>query len=401
MRGEDRRGAYIVPGFRAAGVAVGIKADGRPDLALIHSDVAAVAAGIFTTNRFAAAPVEIDRERVAQGTARVILANSGNANAATGPGGREDALLTSRALSRLLDIPENQILLASTGVIGHRLPVDRILNGLPRLVAGLRPDGIEDAETAIMTTDRFPKMAVATARLGGEPVTVCGIAKGAGMIEPHMATMLAFLMTDAVVPRADLVALFRRAARSTFNALSVDGCESTNDTALILANGVAGNRPIEARRADGRRFGAMLEEVMGRLARAMAEDGEGATKRIEIRISGARTRGDARRIAYAIARSNLVKTAFYGGDPNWGRIIAAAGSVGIPLPVDRVELFFEDVRLFAAGHGETPDQGRLDAIMKRPVIRIRLEIAMGNAECVLQASDLTHDYVTLNAHYHT
>ncbi len=401
MQGEDRRESYIVPGFRAAGVAVGIKADGRRDLALIRSDVPAVAAGVFTTNRFPAAPVVIDRERLAGGTASAILVNSGNANAATGPEGLEDALLTSRALSGLLDIPENEILLASTGVIGHRLPVDRILNGLPRLVAALRPEGMEDAEAAIMTTDRFPKMAVATARLGGRTVTVCGIAKGAGMIEPHMATMLAFLTTDAVVPRADLEALFRRAAGSTFNAVSVDGCESTNDTALILANGVAGNRPIRAGSVDGRRFGALLEEVTGRLARAMAEDGEGATKRIEIRITGARTRGEARRIAYAVARSNLVKTAFYGGDPNWGRIIAAAGSVGIPLPADRVELFFEEVRLFASGRGEAPDPGRLAAIMQQPVIHLRLEIAMGNAAFVVQTSDLTHDYVTLNAHYHT
>ncbi|MCK9233085.1 MAG: bifunctional glutamate N-acetyltransferase/amino-acid acetyltransferase ArgJ [Syntrophales bacterium] len=397
----ERNQTYIVPGFTASGIAAGIKADGRTDLALIRSDVPAVAAGVFTTNRFPAAPVQIDRERIARGAARAILANSGNANAATGPDGLKDALASSRELARRLAIPEHQILVASTGVIGHRLPLEKILAGLPRLVADLSPEGIPAAEEAILTTDRFPKLAVARTRCGGRDVTVCGLAKGAGMIEPHMATMLAFILTDAVVLRDDLDRLFRRAVRSTFNAISVDGCESTNDTALILANGVAANRPIAARGADGRRFGAMLTEVMGQLARDMVEDGEGATKRVEICVSGARTRAEARRIAYAVARSNLVKTAFYGGDPNWGRIIAAAGSVGIALTADRVTLHFEDVLMFADGQGRAPDPERIFAIMQQPIIRIRLEVAMGKAAFVLQTSDLTRDYVALNAHYHT
>jgi glutamate N-acetyltransferase/amino-acid N-acetyltransferase len=397
----ERNQTYIVPGFAASGIAAGIKADGRPDLALIRSDVPAVAAGVFTTNRFPAAPVQIDRERVARGTARAILANSGNANAATGPDGLKDALATSRELARRLAIPKHEVLVASTGVIGHRLPLDKILAGLPGLVADLSPGGIPAAEEAILTTDRFPKLAVARARCGGRDVAVCGLAKGAGMIEPHMATMLAFILTDAVVPRDDLDRLFRRAVRSTFNAISVDGCESTNDTALILANGVAANRPITAGGADGRRFGAMLTEVMGHLARAMVEDGEGATKRVELCVSGARNRAEARRIAYAVARSNLVKTAFYGGDPNWGRIIAAAGSVGIALTAERVALHFEDVLMFADGKGRAPDPERISAIMSRPVIHIRLDLGMGRASFIVQTSDLTHDYVALNAHYHT
>ncbi len=397
----ERNQTYIVPGFAASGIAAGIKADGRPDLALIRSDVPAVAAGVFTTNRFPAASVQIDRDRVARGTARAILANSGNANAATGPDGLADALATSRELARRLAIPEEEVLVASTGVIGHRLPLDRILDGIPRLVAGLKPGGIPAAEEAILTTDRFPKLAVARVRCGGREITVCGLAKGAGMIEPHMATMLAFILTDAVVPRDDLGRLFRRAVRTTFNAISVDGCESTNDTALILANGVAANRPIAAGGAEGRRFGAMLTEVMGQLARAMVEDGEGATKRVELCVSGARNRAEARRIAYAVARSNLVKTAFYGGDPNWGRIIAAAGSVGIPLTADRVVLHFEEVLLFSGGQGRAPDPGRISAIMQQPVIHIRLDLGMGRADFVVQTSDLTRDYVALNAHYHT
>ncbi|OIP91130.1 MAG: bifunctional ornithine acetyltransferase/N-acetylglutamate synthase, partial [Syntrophaceae bacterium CG2_30_58_14] len=327
---------HRVPGFLANGIHTGIKPNGDRDLALILSTRPATAAGVFTTNCFKAAPVLLDMERIRSGVAQAVIANSGVANAATGTEGLADALSVSRAASIELGIADETVLVASTGVIGQRLPLQKITGGVKRLAAGLRDGGIPDAEAAIMTTDRFPKIASRKGVIGKKEVTLCGIAKGAGMIQPHMATMLAFIMTDAAIARDALDHAFRQSVAGSFNAISVDGCMSTNDTAVILANGVAGNRPLRRGSRSLGVFGELLSDLLSELARGLVRDGEGATKVIEITVAGARTLRDAERVAYAVANSNLVKTAFFGGDPNWGRIISAAGSVGIDLPVGQV-----------------------------------------------------------------
>ncbi len=392
---------YRVPGFLANGIHAGIKANGCQDLAMIFSTRPATAAGVFTTNSFKAAPVLLDMERIRAGIAQAVIANSGIANAATGSEGFADTLAVSRAASRELGIADDLVLVASTGVIGHRLPLPKIEAGMKGLVAGLHDDGIQDAEAGIMTTDRFPKIASRKGMIGQKEVTLCGIAKGAGMIEPRMATMLAFIMTDAVIGREVLESVFRQSIDGSFNAISVDGCMSTNDTALILANGFAGNPEIRQKSNGLGCFAEMLSSLLAELARGLVRDGEGATKVIEITVEEAKTLRDARRVAYAIANSNLVKTAFFGGDPNWGRIISAAGSVGIDLPADRVRLFFEDVPLFAGGKGIGGREEELVDIMKQTEIRVRIGLGMGRRCWTVCTSDLSFDYVKINAHYHT
>src|SRR3989339_674157 len=380
---------YRVPGFLANGVRAGIKTNGDRDLAMLFSIRPARAAGVFTTNGFKAAPVLIDMERTRWGVAQAVIVNSGIANAATGREGLADALAVSRAASRELGIADDLVLVASTGVIGHRLPLRKIEAGMRGLVAGLHADGIPDAEAGIMTTDRFPKIACRKGRIGQQEVTLCGIAKGAGMIEPHMATMLAFIMTDALIGAEALDAVFRQSVERSFNSVTVDGCMSTNDTAIILANGFARNPRIKKGSRRLGRFAELLSSLMSELARELVRDGEGATKVIEITVEEARTLGDAQRVAYAIANSNLVKTAFFGGDPNWGRIISAAGSAGIPLPVDQVRLFFEDVPVFSGGKGVAGREGELDAVMKKVQIRVRLGLGMGRRSWTVFASDLS------------
>jgi len=390
-----------VPGFLASGIHTGIKADGRPDLAMIFSKRPATAAGVFTTNCFKAAPVLLDMERIRSGRAQAVIANSGVANAATGEEGIADALTVSRAASGELGIPDDMVLVASTGVIGRRLPLSKILAGVKPLVAALHADGIPDAEAGIMTTDRFPKIACRNGIIGSKEVNLCGIAKGAGMIEPHMATMLAFVMTDADIEHDALDRAFRHSVEHSFNTVTVDGCMSTNDTAIILANGFAGNRRIKRGARHLGRFSELLFSLMSELSRELVRDGEGATKVIEITVEGARTLRDAQRVAYAIADSNLVKTAFFGCDPNWGRIISAAGSAGLSLPVDQVQLFFEDLPVFSGGKGIAGREAALAEVMKRPQIRVRLGLGMGRRSWTVFASDLSFDYVEINAHYHT
>lgn len=392
---------YRVPGFLANGIHAGIKTNGGRDLAMLFSMKPAIAAGVFTTNSFKAAPVLIDQERIRTGIAQAVIVNSGVANAATGPEGYADALAVSRAASGKLGIADELVLVASTGVIGHRLPLAKIVAGMGGLVSGLHAEGIPDAEAGIMTTDRFPKIAFRKGMIRGREVTLCGIAKGAGMIEPHMATMLAFVMTDAVIGREALDTVFRQSVGASFNAVSVDGCMSTNDTALILANGIAGNPEITKRSGALDQFRGMLMPLLADLARALVRDGEGATKVIEITVDEAKTLSDARRVAFAVANSNLVKTAFFGGDPNWGRIISAVGSVGIDLPVDKVRLFFEGVPLFADGKGSPGREEELATIMKQTEIRVRIGLGMGRRSWTVCSSDLTYDYVKINAHYHT
>lgn len=392
---------WTVPGFRAAGIASGIKEDGRKDLALIVSDEPAAAAGLFTTNAFKAAPVVVDMERIRSGRAQAVLTNSGNANAAMGPDGIADARASSRAVSEVLGIPEDLILLASTGVIGRRLPVGKILSGVRPLVGALRTDGMEEAQEAMLTTDRFPKMAVRVDSIDGRPVTVLGMAKGAGMIQPNMATMLSYVLTDAAVEPRLLDTLLREGVARSFNAISVDGCMSTNDTVLVLANGRAGNRPFRKGDREGRTFRGMLSSVLEEMALAMVRDGEGATKVVMLEVSGARTRADARKVAYAVGNSNLFKTACFGGDPNWGRVIGAVGAAGVPVNPDAVEVSFGGVVVFSGGRGIPAATAELARVMASDRIHVRIDLAAGRGAFVLHASDLTFDYVKINAHYTT
>jgi glutamate N-acetyltransferase/amino-acid N-acetyltransferase len=390
-----------VTGFMANGIHVGIKENGQKDLALIFSQVPAAVSGVFTNNSFKAAPVLIDQERVKKGVAQAILVNSGNANAATGAKGYEDSIFMARLASERLNIKEDLVLVSSTGIIGYRLPMKKIESGIGCLVEGLRKNGIPDAEEAIMTTDKFPKMACRKGIIGSKEITVCGIAKGAGMIEPHMATMLAFIMTDANVGAPILDRIFRQAVNASFNAITVDGCMSTNDTAIILANGLAGNRAINAPSRDLNLFKEMLLSVASDLATAIVRDGEGATKIIEVMVEEASSKGDAKKIAYAIANSNLVKTALFGCDPNWGRILSAAGSAGVLLPVDAVQLYFGDVPVFINGQGIYGHEDELADIIAKECVRIRIKIGMGNKTYRVLASDLSDEYIRINSHYHT
>lgn len=390
-----------VPGFLANGISVGIKDDQKKDLGLIYSTIPAKVAAVFTKNTFKAAPVLIDAERVKKGMAQAIITNSGCANAATGKEGYSDALEISAALTKQLKIKEEHVLLCSTGVIGTRLPVKKIESGIGKLVAGLNEFGIEDAEEAMMTTDKYPKIAIRRGIVGAKDITICGIAKGAGMIEPNMATLLTYVMTDALIDAKALNTVFRQAIDSTFNTISVDGCMSTNDTAIILANGLAGNNPLEKAQARLQRFRDMLSDVLMELACAVVKDGEGATKFISVMVEGAKSRSDARKVAYSIANSNLVKTAFFGEDPNWGRIIAALGASGVPLEKEKVSLSIGDLQVFSQDAPANISLNKLKGIFQKDRIDVHVQLGSGDKSYCVYTSDLSYDYVKINADYST
>jgi len=397
---EDRN-SIVVPGFLANGIQAGIKEDGRMDLSLIYSLKPSSAAGVFTTNAFKAAPVILDMDRLRNGKAQAIIANSGNANAATGKQGLRDARAMTRYAASALKVPESLVLVASTGIIGRRLPIEKIRTHVGPLVRGLRPSGIADALQGIMTTDQFPKIEYRKRSIGGKEITICGIAKGAGMIEPCMATMLSFIMTDASVDSTELKRSLVRAVDVSFNAISVDGCMSTNDTVILMANGSAGNMRMTRRSGNLSLFQQTLDEVLCGLALAIVRDGEGATKVIAVTVEEARSREEARRVAFSVARSNLVKAAFFGKDPNWGRIISAIGASGVSVSVDRVRLYFDNVALFRKGRSVNTDPEKLKAIMEKQYIQVLVRLGQGRAAFSAFASDLTYDYVKINAHYHT
>ena len=390
-----------VPGFLANGISCGIKKGDQKDLGLIYSKVPAKVAALFTKNTFKAAPLLINEKRVKKGMAQAIITNSGCANAATGKEGHRDALLVSSALSRELNIKEEMILLASTGVIGKRLPVKKIECGIGKLVKGLNDAGIEDAEKAMMTTDKYPKIAIRKGVVGAKDVTICGIAKGAGMIEPNMATLLTYVMTDALIDSKALNTVFHQAINSTFNSISVDGCMSTNDMAIIMANGLAGNNPLEKVQARLQRFRDMLTDVLMELCQAVVQAGEGATKFITIMINGAKSKSDARSAAYSIANSNLVKTAFFGEDPNWGRIIAALGASGINMEKEKISLTIGDMPIFAQNAPLNFESNKLKGIFHQNRIEVKVDLGAGDKSYYVYSSDLSHDYVKINAEYST
>ncbi len=394
---ELAEGCVVSPvGFKAAGVACGLKPEGR-DLALIVSDRPASAAGMFTTNRVTAAPIRVNRAHLQDGQAQAIVANSKNANACTGDQGLLDARRMARASADVLGLTPERVLVNSTGVIGVPMPMHKIDSGLPEAAAQLRDDGWEDAAEAIMTTDTTPKMATLQMACAGQRLTLCGIAKGAGMIAPNMATMLAFLATDATLSSTDLLAGLRRAVGKSFNCITVDGDMSTNDTVLILANGAGEKLAGKQRQA----FQQGLDALCISLAKQIARDGEGATKLIAVRVVGARRDDDARKIGLSVANSSLVKTAVFGNDPNWGRILCAVGYAGVPIDEGSISVSVAGIPIFARGQGLHFDDGAaVDALSKREV-EIQIDIGQGAESADIYTCDLTYDYVRINAEYTT
>ncbi len=385
-------------GFQATGVAAGLKKNGRNDLGLIFSRVPATAAGVFTQNRVQAAPVVLDRERIKTGVCQAVLVNSGNANCCTGEQGMRDAREMARLAASALDIPEESVLVASTGVIGQLLPVDKIQKSLPSLVQSLRPDGFMMLAEAIMTTDTVPKVVSRKGTLDGKVFTVTGTAKGAGMIAPNMATMLCFVCTDVGATADQLHHCLYASVEQSFNRITIDGDTSTNDTALILANGLSG--AIIQSPANLAVFQDVLNDVLVTLAKMLVKDGEGATKLVEIRVRGAATDRDARKIAETVAGSSLVKTAIFGEDANWGRILAAAGRAGVAFEPERMDIFFNDVLMFSRGSGRgAAVEDEVTKVLKLSEFVITIDLHSGGCQTSVWTCDFSVEYVRINADY--
>jgi glutamate N-acetyltransferase/amino-acid N-acetyltransferase len=391
-----------IKGFKFSAVEAAVKKPGRLDLALIYSERPAAVAAVYTTNKVKAAPVLLSMERTRNGVGQALVVNSGNANACTGSRGMDDARETARLVAEGLGIPDEAVLISSTGVIGQHLPMERIRKAISPLVEGLSEGVLADLAAAIMTTDTFPKMAVREGAAGGIPYTIAGVAKGAGMIMPNMATMLAFVVTDAAVDPDWLSPAFREANDASFNIISVDGDTSTNDTSLIMANGAAGNIPIRPGTPEAAQFEGLLRELLLALARDIVRDGEGATKFVEITVTGAVSNAEAKRAAMAVANSSLVKTAFFGQDANWGRILAAVGYSGAEVDQDRVTLAFDDVRMVQDGvfvGGDAEERGT--AVLRKKEFAVTVDLRLGSGRATVYTSDLSYDYVKINADYRT
>ena len=397
-------GVCSAKGFRAAGVAAEVKYKGRNDVALIVADEPCAAAALFTTNKVAAAPVVYDRSVIKGGRIQAILANSGCANACTGEQGLADARLSALVTAGELGIDPHHVIVASTGVIGRRLPMDRLLAGMKLAKKALGRTAAHglDAEKAIMTTDTRPKQACATTTVGGKKVVVGGMSKGSGMIEPNMATMLGFVTTDAAVSPRMLRRALQLAVGKSFNRLVVDGDESTNDSVFLLASGKAGNREIDKPGKDFDAFLEALESVCVSLARQMATDGEGATKFVTVTVKGAKTERDAERAARAVAKSPLAKTSWFGKDPNWGRVLAAVGYSGAEVSDMQAEVFYD--RAWAFRRGQIADEAqlaRLAKVMEKDEFTVTVDLHLGKYESSIYTCDFSLDYVHINADYTT
>ncbi|MDR5694679.1 MAG: bifunctional glutamate N-acetyltransferase/amino-acid acetyltransferase ArgJ [Armatimonadota bacterium] len=385
-------------GFLAAGVHCGIKKESL-DLALVYSTSLAAAAGVFTRNQVKAAPVQLSRQRV-PGYAQAIVINSGNANACTGLQGLADAEEMARLVAESLGISPEHVLVASTGVIGVPLPMERIRKGIEVITQALGPNG-EEAARAIMTTDSFPKMAAVQVEIGGTVVTVGGMAKGAGMIHPSMATTLCVMTTDAAIEPHLLQVCLEQAIDRSFNAISVDGDTSTNDSAFLLANGLAKNPPIRREGEEFARLQAAVDVVAGELSKLVVRDGEGATKLVEVRVKGALEHTDARKAAEAIATSLLVKTALYGGEPNWGRIMAAVGRSGARIQEDRITISICGEQVVVGGVGVPGAFEAAAEKLKAKEVVISVDLGLGPGEATMWTCDLTEEYVRINSGYMT
>lgn len=387
-------------GFLFSTVEAAIKAPGRKDLALIYSKKEAYIAGTFTTNKIKAAPVKLNIKQIRSGKGQALVVNSGNANACTGKKGIQDAVETAKLVSNGLDIKSSLVYVCSTGVIGTPMPMERVRPKISELTGNLGRSTIQDVAKAIMTTDTFPKIVMKKVKIGSKTGTIAGICKGAGMICPDMATMLCFIMTDSAVEQKTLDKTLSDAVNKTFNTITVDGDRSTNDTVLIMANGMAGNPPITEKSKSYATFKNALYNVMFDLAKLIVKDGEGATKFIEIEIRGARSEADAKKAAFSVANSNLVKTALYGNDANWGRIMTALGYSGIMVKEEKVEIILSGLKIVQKGMGTGKDREANEKLKNRE-ITIIVNLHLGKSSAKVLTCDLTEEYIRVNATYRT
>ncbi|HEX3015525.1 MAG TPA: bifunctional glutamate N-acetyltransferase/amino-acid acetyltransferase ArgJ [Desulfobacteria bacterium] len=392
-------GVCAAKGFKAGAAKARIKQDDKYDIAVIVSQAASVAAGVFTTNKVQAAPVTFSKQVVAAGTAQAIVVNSGNANACTGEQGIDDCQAMAGQTARALAVQANQVIVASTGVIGVPLPIDKILPGISQATADASGDGDKRAAQAIMTTDTYAKEVAVEFVLGGKRVRLGGIAKGSGMIHPNMATMLGFITTDANISRDLLQQAVSETAADSFNMITVDGDTSTNDMLIVLANGLAGNRQIATAEEDFNIFKQALNQVCRELARLIARDGEGATKFLEITVEGAQTAKDARLAAKAICGSNLVKAAFYGEDANWGRIICALGYSQAEFDPSLVDIYLGSLKVAENGAGLAFSEEEAKQILSNKDVKVKVALHQGNFQATAWGCDLSHEYVTINGSY--
>ena len=400
---KEIQGGITAPkGFKAAGVKAGIKKSGKEDMAVIYSTVPAAVAAMFTQNAMAAAPIIVSRRAIEKGRASAIIVNAGCANACTGPQGLVDAEAMAHMTAGLLNIKDDEVLVASTGIIGVTLPMKKIEAGIKKVIAAMSESGYEKAKQAILTTDTFPKEYAYEFMLGGVPVRIAGIAKGSGMIHPNMATMLAFITTDAAIASPILKRALADAVGTSFNMISVDGDTSTNDMVSILANGQSGNQLIDSvDNDDYKAFAAVLKALCVNLAKLIARDGEGATKFLEVTVRGAVDFADAKKAAMTVAKSPLVKTAFFGQDPNWGRILCAIGYSEARVDQDKTSLTIGDVTIVEAGMGIGFDEQALRDIMAAHDICMTVDLGLGQAEATVWTCDFSYEYVKINGEYHT
>lgn len=402
MLNEIDGGITAPKGYRAAGVKAGIKKSGREDVAVIHSTTPAAVAAMFTTNTMVAAPVIVSRQAVENGKASAVVVNSGCANACTGEQGIADAQAMAHITGELLGVKDDEVLVASTGIIGVNLPMEKVTAGIKQAVSELSEDGHEKASQAIMTTDTFSKACAYEFMLGGVPVRIAGIAKGSGMIHPNMATMLAFVTTDAAIAAPALKQALTDAVNISFNMVTVDGDTSTNDMISVMANGLAGNKLIDSvDNGDYAEFAVALKAVCLHLAKLVARDGEGATKFLEVNVRGAKDFADAKKAAMAVAKSPLVKTAFFGQDPNWGRILCAVGYSEAVTDQEKTTLAIGGITIVKAGMGIAYDEKALRAVMADHDITVTIDLGIGEAEATVWTCDFSYEYVKINGEYHT
>ena len=391
----------IVPGFLASGISSGIKSDNSKDLGLIFSENPATAVGVFTTNQVKAAPVILTQEKIKNGLAQALIVNSGNANACTGKTGFQNATSVSENAAKELKIDNRLVMVSSTGIIGVPLPLELINAQMTNLVNALSPTGLNDFSEAIMTTDTFPKTVLRKESIAGQKVTICGIAKGAGMIMPSMATLLAYFLTDLLVDRSLLEELFREVIQSSFNALTIDGETSTNDTAIILANGFAGNEMLRVGSVvEVAKFKNLLKSVADELAQLILKDAEGSTKIVKVKVKNALTTEDAKKIAYKVANSVLVKTAFFGEDPNWGRIMSAVGQAGVTINPGKIAIWFNDLMVVKDSASAGNVEGAQE-VLKLPEFTVTIDLQSGAACADIATTDLSVEYVKINSDYPT
>jgi glutamate N-acetyltransferase/amino-acid N-acetyltransferase len=390
----------ICPGFKFSGISAGIKKTNLKDLGLIYSQKTATISGLFTKNVVKAAPVILDKKRIHSGCARAVIVNSGNANCCTGERGMNDALTMTRSLANALEIDENQVYVASTGVIGQYININAIEKALPDLIDGLSENNLQDLAEAIMTTDTIPKMAGKTVQIDDNVFHICATAKGAGMIRPDMATLLNFVCTDIQADQQTLQECFQAAVNQSMNIITIDGDTSTNDTALILANGLSGISLEQPKIRDC--FQQTLNTIMLDLAKALVKDGEGVNKLVEIKVKGACSLSDAQKISDTVAHSNLVKTAIFGEDANWGRILAACGRAGVDFDPLDLSIQFNDTLIFDNGSycGEQAEE-HVSRILKKDEYVITIDLKMGEQTHSMYTCDFSYDYVRINADYRT